>query len=75
MPRTKDTGRGAGLTGPAAEVGTSVSAVVREFLQAFAGGETAFERRKRLQDETIASIEAFNAADRVGRDEVHERMP
>jgi plasmid stability protein len=59
----------------AAEVGTSLSAAVREFLQGFAGGETAFERRKRLQDQTLVSIEAFSAADRSSRDEIHARMP
>lgn len=57
----------------AAELGTSVSAVVRNFLTQFAGGETDFERRKRLQDDTLASIAAFRAGERLGRDEVHER--
>ncbi|MDN5850595.1 MAG: hypothetical protein L0H63_13315 [Nitrococcus sp.] len=57
----------------AAERGTSVSAAVRDFLNAFAGGETDFERRKRLQDETLASIERFRAADRLSRNDVHER--
>lgn len=57
----------------AAELGTSVTAVVREFLIEFAGGETDFERRKRLQDETIASIGAFRAGDRLSREELHWR--
>jgi len=57
----------------AAELGTSVTAVVREFLTEFAGGETDFERRRRLQDETIASIGAFRAADRLTREQAHER--
>ena len=57
----------------AAELGTSVSAAVREYLKAFAGQETDFERRKRLQDQTLAAIEAFRASDRLTRDEVHER--
>jgi plasmid stability protein len=57
----------------AAEVGTSLSAAVREFLISFAGEETEFERRKRLQDQTLASIGSFSAADRLSRDEVHER--
>lgn len=57
----------------AAERGTSVSAAVREFLIAFAGGETDFERRKRLQDETIASIGRFRVSDRLSREDVHDR--
>ena len=57
----------------AAERGTSLSAAVREFLITFAGGETDFERRKRLQTETLASIERFRAGDRLNRDDVHNR--
>ena len=57
----------------AAELGTSLSAVVRDFLIAFAGGETDFERRKRLEHETIASITAFRAGDRLTREETHDR--
>jgi plasmid stability protein len=57
----------------AAELDTSVSAVVRRFLTEFASGETEFERRKRLQDETLASISAFRASDRLTRNEVHRR--
>lgn len=57
----------------AAERGISLSAAVREFLVAFAGGETDFERRKRLQDETIASIGRFRASDRLSREDVHDR--
>ncbi len=57
----------------AAERSTSVSALVREFLNELGGGETDFERRKRLQDEVIAAIGSFRARDRLGRDEVHDR--
>jgi plasmid stability protein len=57
----------------AAELDTSVSAVVRRFLREFASGETEFERRKRLQDETLASIRAFRASERLTRDEAHRR--
>lgn len=57
----------------AAERGTSVSAAVREFLIAYAGQETDFERRKRLQDETLASVERFRATDRLSREDVHDR--
>lgn len=57
----------------AAEMGTSLSAVVREYLTGFAGGETDFDRRKRLQQQTLASIRRFRAGDRLTRDEVHRR--
>lgn len=57
----------------AAELDTSVSAVVRRFLVDFVGDETDFERRKRLQDETLASIRSFRAGRRMTRDEVHDR--
>jgi hypothetical protein len=57
----------------AAELDTSLSAVVRRFLVEFAGGETDFERLRRLQDQTLASIRAFRARDRLTRDQAHER--
>jgi post-segregation antitoxin (ccd killing protein) len=57
----------------AAEMNTSVSALVKAFLVQITNEETDWERRKRLEREIIASIEAFSAADRLGRDEVHDR--
>ncbi|MGE5361548.1 MAG: DUF6364 family protein [Bacteroidales bacterium] len=57
----------------AAERNTSVSALVRDFLNELGSGETDFERRKRLQDEVVASIGRFRARDRLERDEVHDR--
>ncbi len=57
----------------AAEREKSLSAVVKEFLIEFAGGETDFERRKRLQRETLASIGAFRAGGRLTREKAHER--
>lgn len=57
----------------AAERGTSVSAAVREFLTRWAGEETDFERRKRLQDETLKSIRTFRAGDRLSREAIHDR--
>jgi hypothetical protein len=35
--------------------------------------ESDFDRRKRLQDETIASIGEFSAGDRLTRNEIHDR--
>ena len=57
----------------AAENNTSVSALVKAFLLQLIGEESELERRKRLQRETIASIHAFGAADRLSRDQVHDR--
>jgi hypothetical protein len=58
----------------AAERDTSVSALVREFLTRLGEeGESEFARRKRLQDEVMASIRSFSAGDRLSRNEVHNR--
>lgn len=57
----------------AAERDTSVSAVVREFLIRWAGEETEFERRKRLQNETLHSIDTFRAGDRLPREDIYPR--
>jgi plasmid stability protein len=57
----------------AAERDTSVSALVREFLIQLGSDESDFERRKRLQDEVVASIRNFSAGDRLRRDEIHDR--
>ena len=57
----------------AAELDTSVSAVVRRLLGEYAGVETEFDRRKKLQDRTLTSIRSFRASDRLPRDEIHER--
>ncbi|HYV64573.1 MAG TPA: hypothetical protein VE958_17945 [Bryobacteraceae bacterium] len=57
----------------AAEAGTSVSALVRNHLEQMVAEGTEFERLKRLQDEVIDSIRSFSAADRLSRDEVHDR--
>lgn len=57
----------------AAEKGTSVSAVVRAFLTEFAGQESDYERRERLQRQTLAAIKSFRVGDRLSRDEVHDR--
>ena len=56
----------------AAERDTSVSALVRDFLISLGNGSD-FERRKRLQDEVLASIGAFRGGDRITRDEIHDR--
>lgn len=64
----------------AAEADTSVSALVRGFLEELVHGETReerFERLKRLQDDVIAQVEArgggLRAEDMLSRDELHDR--
>ena len=73
----------------AAELDTSVSALVRGFLERLvregaddsgeheAGGETEAERRERLLDEVFEDLRAtrsgFKAADNVSREELYER--
>lgn len=64
----------------AAEAGTSVSALVKSFLQALAAGQPPagdFDSLARLQADTVARIHAriatFRAADNVARDALHER--
>ena len=53
---------------------TSVSALVREFLETLAG-ESDFERRAQIEREVLASVKRFRASDRLGRNAVHERRP
>ncbi len=57
----------------AAERDTSISALVREFLTGLGADESDFERRKRLQQQVLAGIRSFRAADRLSRRQVHER--
>ena len=56
----------------AAEKGTSISALVREYLEK-TSAETEFERLKRLQDDVIDSVQNFSAADLLSRDQLHDR--
>jgi plasmid stability protein len=57
----------------AAELDTSVSAEVKQFLKQFAGKETEFERLLKLEQKVRAEIKGFNASDRLSRDELHDR--
>ena len=57
----------------AAERDTSVTALVREFLTSLGEEESDFERRKRLQEQVLASVKDFRAGDRMTREEAHER--
>lgn len=57
----------------AAQRDTSVSALVVAFLEQLSGRMDEFTRLEELQREVQAEIGSFRAADRLGRDEVHDR--
>ena len=61
----------------AAEQRSTLSALVRAFLQNLVGEEPAFERLHRAQNQTIARIRdahpGFSAANRLTRDEANAR--
>jgi hypothetical protein len=57
----------------AAEQDTSVSAVVKKFLNEFAGDESEFERLARQEREAREEIRNFRASDRLTRDEMYAR--
>ena len=57
----------------AAELDTSVSSLVRQFLIELVAGESETERLKRQERELRAMITTFSASDRLSRDQVHDR--
>ena len=57
----------------AAERDTSVSALVKAYLQQLASHETEIERLKRQEREIRNQIAAFTAADRLSREDLHSR--
>jgi plasmid stability protein len=59
----------------AAEANTSVSALVKRFLDDLAKEESRFERLARRETELreIVKQYGFRASDRLSRDEVHDR--
>jgi len=57
----------------AAELETSVSALVKRYLVDLAGSETEFERLEKLERTLRDRVVAFRASDRLSRDEIHER--
>jgi hypothetical protein len=57
----------------AAERDTSVSALVKAYLEQLASNETEIERRKRQEREIRSQIAAFSASDRLTREELHSR--
>ena len=57
----------------AAQRDTSVSALVKRFLQQLGSEETETERLKREERALRERITAFRAADRLSREDVHRR--
>ena len=57
----------------AAETGTSVSALVADYLVSLSRHSAEFERLAQQQRRITAEIEDFRAADRLDRDELHHR--
>jgi hypothetical protein len=57
----------------AAERDTSVSALVKAYLEQLASHETGIERLKRQEREIRSRIAAFNASDRLSREDLHSR--
>jgi plasmid stability protein len=57
----------------AAERGTSVSAMVAEYLQSLSSETATFARLEAQQRAIQREISRFRAGDRLGRDEVHGR--
>jgi len=57
----------------AAERGSSVSALVGEYLSGLSQRQVEFDRLAARQREVQEEIRAFSAGDRLGRDEIHER--
>jgi plasmid stability protein len=57
----------------AAERGTSVSALVGDYLRSLSERAAEFSRLEAQRREIVAQIEGFRGSDRLGRDEIHER--
>jgi plasmid stability protein len=57
----------------AAERGTSVSALVGEYLRSLSGRGAEFSRLEVQQQQVQREIERFRARDRLDRDRLHDR--
>jgi plasmid stability protein len=57
----------------AAERGSSVSALVAEYLRSLAGGDAEFARLEAQQRRIQRRIKRFRASDRLDREEIHDR--
>jgi plasmid stability protein len=57
----------------AAEGGSSVSALVAGYLRSLANQEAEFSRLEAQQSQVLEEIHEFRGADRLDRDELHQR--
>ncbi|MBO0808430.1 MAG: hypothetical protein J2P32_09040 [Actinobacteria bacterium] len=57
----------------AAERGTSVSALVGDYLSSLSGQAAEFSRLETLQRRVQGEITRFRARDRLSREEIHDR--
>jgi plasmid stability protein len=57
----------------AAELGSSVSVLVADYLRSLAGEAARFSRLEAQQRQVQDEIERFRARDRLDRDELHDR--
>ncbi|MBK8447330.1 MAG: hypothetical protein IPL41_11800 [Micropruina sp.] len=57
----------------AAESGTSVSALVANYLRSLSEPDAEFRRLADLQNRVIAEIHSFSASNHLDREAVHER--
>jgi plasmid stability protein len=57
----------------AAERGSSVSALVADYLRSLSEGEAEFARLEAQQRQVQGEIDRFRARDRLDRDELHRR--
>ena len=57
----------------AAERGTSVSALVGEYLRSLSGRGAEFSRLEAQQQQIQSQISRFRAGDRLDRDQLHDR--
>jgi plasmid stability protein len=57
----------------AAERGTSVSALVGEYLRSLSGRGAEFSRLEAQQQQVQREIQRFRARDRLERDQLHDR--
>jgi plasmid stability protein len=57
----------------AAQRGTSVSALVGEYLRSLSSREAEFSRLEAQQQQLLREIRRFRAGDRLDRDQLHHR--
>lgn len=57
----------------AAQLDTSVSAMVREYLASVTRREDEFARLERMEEAVRERIKAFDGSDRLSRDELYEK--